>query len=83
VWSNDRCTAGVHRVLPVHSPTGRYSTPFFYQPRYDAQIKPWVGDDGIARYRAFSWREFIRGRVSDNFADYGAEDIQIDRYKRA
>jgi isopenicillin N synthase-like dioxygenase len=83
VWTNDRCTAGMHRVLPVQSPAGRYSTPFFYQPRYDAQIKPWVGDDGTAHYRTFSWREFIRGRVSDNFADYGAQDIQIDRYKLA
>lgn len=83
VWTNDRCTAGVHRVLPVHSSTGRYSTPFFYQPKYDAEISPWVGDDSAAHYRPFSWREFIRGRVSDNFADYGAEDIQIERYKVA
>lgn len=83
VWTNDRCTAGMHRVLPVRSESGRYSTPFFYSPKYDAQITPWVDTGDEARYRSFSWREFIRGRVTDNFADYGAEDIQIERYRVA
>jgi isopenicillin N synthase-like dioxygenase len=83
VWTNDRCTAGMHRVLPVRSNQGRYSTPFFYSPKYDAQITPWVGTGDKARYRSFSWREFIRGRVTDNFADYGAQDIQIGRYRVA
>ena len=83
VWTNDRCTAGVHRVLPVHSDRGRYSVPFFYQPRHDATIEPWVAEGDVARYRAFSWRDFIRGRVTDNFADYGESDIQIDRYRVA
>ena len=83
VWSNDRCVAGMHRVLPVHSKQGRYSVTFFYQPRYDAQVQPWVEGDEAARYRTFSWREFIRGRVMDNFADYGDSDIQIERYRVA
>lgn len=83
VWTNDRCTAGSHRVLPVSSRQGRYSTPFFYQPRYDAQVSPWVPEGDEARYRSFSWREFIRGRVTDNFADYGDSDIQIERYRIA
>jgi isopenicillin N synthase-like dioxygenase len=83
VWTNDRCTAGVHRVLPVHSASGRYSTPFFYQPRIDATVEPWVQAGDQAHYRPFSWREFIRGRVTDNFADYGADDVQIGRYRVA
>lgn len=83
VWTNDRCTAGTHRVLPVSSTSGRYSTPFFYQPRFDAEISPWVGDMHSPNYRSFSWREFIRGRVTDNFADYGESDIQIDKYRIA
>lgn len=83
VWTNDRCTAGEHRVLPVRSERGRYSTPFFYQPRYDAVVQPWVRDGERPRYTAFSWREFIRGRVADNFADYGETDIQIARYRIA
>lgn len=83
VWTNDRCTAGMHRVLPVRSVRGRYSTPFFYQPRYDAQIKPWVDQDEEPHYKSFSWRDFIRGRVSDNFADYGDEDIQVEQFRVA
>lgn len=83
VWTNDRCTAGIHRVLPIAAGEGRYSTPFFYQPRYDAEISPWLNAGEEARYESFSWREFIRGRVTDNFADYGTDDIQIDRYRIA
>lgn len=82
VWTNDRCTAGMHRVVPVASTgRGRYSVPFFYQPRIDAVIEPWTEAGEAARYQPFSWREYIHGRVSDNFADYGVEDIQISRFR--
>jgi isopenicillin N synthase-like dioxygenase len=83
VWTNDRCTAAVHRVLPVSSEQGRYSTPFFYQPRFDALIEPWVSNGQQAHYQPFKWRDYIRGRVTDNFADYGVEDVQIARYRIA
>ena len=83
VWSNDRCIAGCHRVLPVRSAAGRYSVPFFFQPKVDAMIQPWVADHESPRYEAFSWQQYIRGRVTDNFADYGVEDIQIERYRVA
>lgn len=83
VWTNDRCTAGVHRVLSVASSRGRYSTPFFYQPRVDALVEPWLAADETPHYNSFSWRDYIRGRVTDNFADYGESDIQIDRYRIA
>ena len=83
VWTNDRCTAGVHRVLPVRSDSGRYSTPFFYQPNVDAVVAPWTTAGEQPHYQAFSWREYIRGRVTDNFADYGESDIQIERYRVA
>ena len=83
VWSNDRCIAGCHRVLPVRSAAGRYSVPFFFQPKVDAMIQPWVADRESPRYEAFSWQQYIRGRVADNFADYGVEDIQIERYRVA
>ena len=81
VWSNDRCTAGVHRVLPVRSEHGRYSTPFFYQPRFDAVVEPWVSQGETVQFQPFAWQEFIRGRVADNFADYGEGDIQIEKYR--
>jgi isopenicillin N synthase-like dioxygenase len=83
VWTNDRCIAGVHRVVPITSPRGRFSIPFFYQPRVDAIVEPWLAAEEAPRYRAFSWQEYIRGRVTDNYSDIGEEDIQIDRYKVA
>ena len=83
VWTNDQCKSGVHRVVPVGPGNGRYSVPFFYQPRFDALIEPWEGARGDAKFKAFKWQEFIKGRVADNFADYGAEDIQIDKYRLA
>lgn len=83
VWTNDRCIAGVHRVVPITNPRGRFSIPFFYQPRVDAIVEPWLAAEDAPRYRAFSWQEYIRGRVTDNYSDIGEEDIQIDRYKVA
>ena len=83
VWTNDRCTAGCHRVLPVHSNSGRYSVPFFFQPKVDAMIEPWLAEHEQAHYQPFSWQQYIRGRVTDNFADFGVEDIQIARYRVA
>lgn len=83
VWTNDRCTAGLHRVVPINSSRGRFSIPFFYQPKVDAVVEPWLSADEAPRYRAFSWQEYIRGRVIDNYSDIGEEDIQIDRYKVA
>ena len=83
VWTNDRCSAGVHRVVPVTNPSGRFSIPFFYQPKVDVVVEPWLGVAEAPRYRAFSWQEYIRGRVTDNYSDIGEEDIQIDRYKVA
>ena len=82
VWTNDRCVAGMHRVVPVPLESeGRYSVPFFYQPRIDAMIEPWTDGGELPRYSQFAWRDYIHGRVSDNFADYGEEDIQIERYR--
>ena len=83
VWTNDRCKSGIHRVLPIASGRGRFSTPFFYQPRFDAVIKPWSNENEPTKYRSFLWKEFIRGRVADNFADYGDDDIQVDKYRVA
>ena len=33
-----------------------------------------------AWYRLFGWKDYIAGRMADNFADYGVEDIQISDY---
>ncbi len=83
VWTNDRYRAAVHRVVPMTSQS-RYSIPFFSNPPRDCVIEPIaeLATDG-GRYRPFAWKEFIRGRSEDNFADYGADDIQISHYEVA
>ena len=81
VWTNDECVAGVHRVVPVERDKGRYSLPFFYQPRIDSVVEPWRMKDKKALYTSFTWRDYITGRVTDNFADYGVDDIQISKYR--
>ena len=80
-WTNDRYRAAVHRVLPM---TGqrRFSVPYFANPERHAVIEP-VAElcaEG-PRYRAVPWREFIQARVSDNYADLGAEDTQITDFR--
>lgn len=80
VWTNDRYKAAVHRVIPM-TERSRYSIPFFSNPPRDTVIEP-IGQLAVPapRYRAFTWREFIRGRAEDNFADYGVDDIQISHF---
>ena len=82
VWRNDFYKAALHRVLPVPDGKQRFSMPFFYQPRANAIIEP-LAINGPAKYSAFSWRDFIQGRIDDNYADTGAEDIQIEQYRIA
>ncbi len=82
VWSNDVYRAAVHRVLPMKG-TGRYSTPYFYNPTSDAVLEPLSrlsADE--PRYRSFTWREYIKSRVDDNYTDLGEDDIQIDQYRK-
>ena len=80
VWSNDRYRAAVHRVTPM-TDRSRYSIPFFANPPRDTVIEPIPAlTGGASRYRPFTWREFIRGRAEDNFADEGVDDIQISDF---
>lgn len=82
VQTNDVYRAAVHRVVPMTT-NARYSTPYFFQPRNDAIIEPLSRLTGEPRYHAFKWRDYIKARVTDNFADLGEDDIQIERYKIA
>jgi len=80
VWSNDRWRAAVHRVTPMRH-RSRYSIPWFGNPARDTVIEPIAAlATDAPRYRPFTWREFMGGRASDNFADYGTDDIQISHY---
>jgi isopenicillin N synthase-like dioxygenase len=86
VWSDDHYRAAVHRVLPMTNldsgVSGRFSTPYFYNPRSDAVLEPLPAlVEGTPRYRSFTWKEYIKGRVTDNYADIGDDDIQIARFR--
>ncbi|MFT7687831.1 MAG: isopenicillin N synthase-like dioxygenase [Candidatus Azotimanducaceae bacterium] len=83
VWTNDKYRSAVHRVLPRDTTT-RYSTPYFFSPERDAILEPLsvLFDEGEkAIYRSFTWKDYIQGRIDDNYADLGEEDIQIDQFK--
>jgi len=84
VWSNDVYRAAVHRVLPMRDIgcSGRFSTPYFFNPDREAVLEPLPAlSDTTPQYRPFTWRDYIKGRVDDNFADIGEDDIQIERFR--
>jgi len=80
VWTNDRYRAAVHRVMPMTT-NDRYSIPLFFNPAASAIVEP-IDQlcDPTPRYKAFAWRDFIKGRMDDNFADYDADDVQISDF---
>jgi len=80
-WTNDRYRAAVHRVVPM-TQQRRFSIPYFQNPARDSTIKPIpeLCADG-ARYREFSWKEFMAARAYDNFTDLGTEDTQVTDFR--
>jgi len=80
-WTNDRYRAAVHRVVPM-TQQRRFSIPYFQNPSRDSMIKPIpeLCADG-ARYREFSWKEFMAARSYDNFTDLGTEDTQVTDFR--
>lgn len=82
VWTNDTYKAALHRVVRQPVKRSRYSSPFFFQPGNQTVIAP-LSSLGRPHFRPFAWREFIDGRVADNYGDIGEDDIQIDRFRIA
>lgn len=81
VWSNDQYVAAIHRVLK-RTNNSRYSTPYFYNPEGNAVLKPIEGLSSESDlYKSFTWKEYIQGRVNDNYEDLGEDDIQIERFR--
>ena len=81
VWSNDQYVAAIHRVLK-RTNNSRYSTPYFYNPEGNAVLKPIEGLSSESDlYESFTWKEYIQGRVNDNYEDLGEDDIQIERFR--
>ena len=84
VWSNDSYKAAVHRVVPLESMGAekRYSTPYFFSPHRDAVLEPLAELSADSpRYRSFTWQEYIKGRIDDNYTDLGEDDIQISHFR--
>ena len=84
VWTNDVYKAAIHRVVPMKSigASGRFSTPYFYSPRNDAVLVPLTALSAEEpKYRRFTWKEYIQGRIDDNYTDLGEEDIQISQFR--
>lgn len=81
VWSNDRYTSPLHRVI-LSPGEDRYSAPYFFNPAYDCDCRPLealVGPASPARYRPVNWGEFRRARATGDYADFG-EEIQIAQF---
>ena len=81
IWSNDVYAAPEHRVM-ASLERERFSAPFFYNPRYDADIEPiTAGESGEAKkYNKLSWGEFRSKRFAGDYADLGKE-VQIEDYR--
>ena len=83
VWTNDKYVAAIHRVTTRVSSV-RYSTPYFFNPSNDAVIHPLqILSKNKPKFRSFTWKEYIQGRVNDNYSDIGEDDIQIERFRLA
>ena len=78
VLSNGKYRAPEHRVLASPPGVSRVSAPFFYNPAYDAEMRPLQTD--APRYSPFSWGYFRRRRFEGDFADEGKSEIQIADY---
>jgi isopenicillin N synthase-like dioxygenase len=81
VWTNDNYVAAIHRVLKRTSES-RYSTPFFFNPKSESIIEPIpeIAESNPV-YKSFTWKQYIRGRIDDNYQDLGQDDIQISNFK--
>jgi len=71
IWSNNRYYAPEHRVL-THPSKERYSAPMFYNPPFDAVVKP-LPTLGAPQYSECVWGYFRAQRFAGDFADYGSE----------
>ena len=81
VWTNDQYLAAMHRVSK-RTNESRYSTPYFYNPSRDEVLKPIKGiSDESDHYMSFIWKDYIQGRVDDNYSDLGEDDIQIAKFR--
>ncbi|KAF1318582.1 2og-fe alamin adenosyltransferase, partial [Globisporangium splendens] len=73
--------ASLHRAL-ANSTSPRFSSPFFYNPAFDANIHPVLVDaNDQPKYKELNWHEYIMNKVLGNYADLGEEDLHITHYR--
>ncbi|KAJ8763392.1 hypothetical protein K2173_002275 [Erythroxylum novogranatense] len=83
VWSNEAYESVEHRVM-VNSEKERFSIPFFFNPAHYTIVKPLeelVNEQSPARYKGYSWGNFIVTRKYSNFKKLDVENVQIDHFR--
>lgn len=81
VWSNNRYTAPLHRVIAATNQP-RYSAAFFFNPELDCICQPLKNASTQAPdalYKPLSWRQFRQARAAGDYANLGKE-AQISDY---
>ena len=78
IWSNGVARAPLHRVK-ANKVKERFSAPFFYNPGYDAIIRPCVLQATHAQYLPCSWGYFRAVRFAGDLTDIGTE-VQISDF---
>lgn len=82
VWSNGKYRAPLHRVLSNETKT-RYSTPFFYNPKYEELVKPLQNEDSNHPpiFDNVLWGYFRAIRFAGDLTDLGVE-IQVSHFRK-
>ena len=71
--------SGLQYVVLASAPGAeRFSAPFFYNPAYDAEVRPLAG--AAPCYGPFAYGYWRRRRFEGDFADEGKPEIQISDY---
>ena len=74
-WTGGKVRATPHRVLPAILPvrgktakSGRISVPFFFEPNYDAVIKPLFPDSNSKQVESIVYGDHLLSKTSSNFS---------------
>ncbi|OAY25443.1 jasmonate-induced oxygenase 2 isoform X2 [Manihot esculenta] len=83
VWSNDAYESVEHRVK-VNSEKERFSIPYFFNPAHDTLVKPLeeiANEKNPAKFRPYTWGEFLATRKRGNFQKLDVENIQTYHFR--
>ncbi len=79
VWSDGKYKAPLHRVLS-HETKERYSTPFFYNPKYEELVQPLPNAIQKPTFDSVLWGYFRAIRFAGDLTDLGLE-IQVSHFR--